>query len=61
MQATTQDLIAAFTQWDREYREEPDRFWSTVEHLVNQTPETYGDAATACFPAYIGRVQQEKG
>lgn len=51
---STADLVAAFTAWDRDYRENPDDFWSTVEHLLHQTPDTYGDAAAACLIGYLG-------
>lgn len=40
---------AAFTEWDRRYREEPERFQSEAEHLLKETPETYGEAAAPYF------------
>lgn len=40
-------LAAAFTEWDRRYREEPDRFTSEAHRLLKETPETYG---AACAP-----------
>lgn len=51
-------LVAAFTEWDREYREDPDSFMSTVEHLLRNTPETYGDGAADTLLAYIERLAQ---
>lgn len=42
---TAAELAAAFTEWDRRYREEPDRFQSEAWHLLRETPETYGQAA----------------
>jgi hypothetical protein len=45
-----QQIVAAFTEWDRRYREEPDRFWSEAHHLLKETPETYG---AACAPYLI--------
>ena len=44
---TEKDLAAAFTEWDRRYREEPERFQSEATHLLKETPETYG---AACAP-----------
>ena len=44
---TETELAQAFTEWDRRYREEPERFQSEAVHLLKETPETYGDA---CAP-----------
>lgn len=41
---TEKELAAAFTEWDRRYREEPDRFDAEML-LASGTPETYGEAA----------------
>lgn len=43
--ATQTELAAAFTEWDRRYREEPERFMSEACHLLQETAETYGDEA----------------
>jgi len=40
---THAQLITAFTEWDRRYREEPDRFMSEAQHLLKETPESYGE------------------
>jgi hypothetical protein len=40
---------AAFTEWDRRYREEPERFTAESVRLLRGTPETYGDAAAPYF------------
>lgn len=42
-------LAKLFTEWDRRYREQPDQFWTEVEHLLRHTPESYGEAAAAYF------------
>lgn len=47
---TEKELAAAFTEWDRRYREEPDRFMSEASHLLKETPETYG---AVCAPYLI--------
>lgn len=42
---TEAQLAAAFTEWDRRYREEPDRFQSEASHLLFSDPDTYGGRA----------------
>lgn len=48
--ATEAELAAAFTEWDRRYREEPDRFMSEAKRLLKTTPESYGES---CAPYLI--------
>jgi hypothetical protein len=48
--ATVAELAAAFTEWDRRYREEPERFESEARRLLHGTPETYG---AKCAPYLI--------
>ncbi len=55
--ATNEQITAAFTEWDRRYREEPDRFWSEAHNLLKETPETYGAAATPYFLMILGEIQ----
>lgn len=52
------ELAAAFTEWERRYREEPKRFWSEAEKLLKETPETYGQAC-APYLVYILRELQK--
>lgn len=54
---TEEQIVAAFTEWERRYREEPERFMSEAVKLLRQTPETYGHAATRTFLFYV----QESG
>lgn len=42
-------LAAIFTEWDRRYREEPERFQSEAVRLLKETPQSYGDAAAPYF------------
>ena len=56
-QVTTEQLSAAFTEWDRRYREEPERFESEAVHLLKSDPETYGEA---CGP-YFEQILAEHG
>ncbi|MCA7083400.1 hypothetical protein K7G19_07280 [Cupriavidus sp. DB3] len=56
IEITCEELAAAFTEWDRRYREEPDRFWSEAE-MAAASPETYGDAAA---PYLIEIIQEQR-
>ena len=55
IKCTMPQLAAAFTEWERRYREEPDRFMSEASKLLKETPETYGDA---CAP-YLAEILKE--
>jgi hypothetical protein len=52
---TSEDMAAAFTEWERRYREEPDRFMEESERLLRQTPETYGEA---CAPYFLQLLRE---
>ena len=45
MDFTKSELVAAFTEWDRRYREEPDRFISEATRLLKTDANTYGELA----------------
>ncbi len=50
-------IAAAFTEWDRRYREEPERFQSEAVRLLKGTPESYGEAAAPYLVALLeGRI-----
>lgn len=55
-EVTEAQLAAAFTEWDRRYREEPDRFQSEAAHLLKSTPESYGEA---CAPYLLALLAGE--
>jgi hypothetical protein len=46
-------LVAAFTEWDRRYREEPERFVSEAVHLLKGNAETYGEEAAPYLVAIL--------
>lgn len=46
-------FVAAFTEWDRRYREDPGKFMTDVEHLLGNTPATYGEACGVYFEALL--------
>ena len=45
VEVSQSQLAAAFTEWDRRCREEPERFMSEAVHLLKETPQSYGEAA----------------
>ena len=47
----------AFTEWERRYREEPERFMSEATKLLKETPETYGDACAPYFMKLLDEVK----
>lgn len=51
------DLSAAFSEWDRRYREEPERFQNEARRLLDkrETPKTYGDA---CAPYLLSIISE---
>jgi hypothetical protein len=55
--ATEKQIASAFTEWERRYREEPERFQSEATKLLKETPESYGAACAPYFLAILGEVQ----
>jgi hypothetical protein len=55
---STAILAAALTEWDRRYREEPDRFASELL-LHSGTPETYGDRAAPYLVSILAEQAQQ--
>jgi hypothetical protein len=51
-----ESLARAFTEWDRRFREEPDRFESEATRLLKSTADSYGDA---CAP-YLLEILAEQ-
>lgn len=58
--ATVDELAAAFTEWDRRYREEPERFMSEAEHLLKETPETYGEGCAPYFVEILNDLRKSR-
>lgn len=42
-------LAAVFAEWEKRYREDPGSFMSMVEHLLGETPYSYGQACAVYF------------
>jgi hypothetical protein len=55
------DMVAAFTEWERRYREEPERFMSDVHRFTQETPETYGAGCARTFIGYLDEVRAGYG
>lgn len=53
-QFTESELAKAFTEWDRRFREEPERFQSEAVRLLKDTPESYGEA---CAPYLLALLK----
>lgn len=50
-------IVRAFTEWDRLWRENPDKFDSDIERILRgETIEEYGQYATLTLLEMIGRV-----
>lgn len=54
--ATLAQIAAAFTEWERRYREEPEKFQSDQERLAD-SPQSYGEA---CAPYFLQILQEQK-
>ena len=52
------ELEKVFTEWDRRYREEPERFMSEAEHLLKNTAKSYGEACAPYFMQLINEVKK---
>lgn len=50
----------AFSEWDRRYREEPERFQSEAVHLLRETPKTYGDSAAPYFMMILAEQRRSQ-
>ncbi|HUT95389.1 MAG TPA: hypothetical protein VMY37_38395 [Thermoguttaceae bacterium] len=59
MKATKDEIQAAFTEWDRRFREEPERFISEAVHLLKHTAKSYGERAMPYFLKIVGEIQKE--
>lgn len=55
--ATPANIAAAFTEWDRRYREDPAGFANEAARLLTSDAETYGDEAAPYFIAILKDVE----
>ena len=54
--ATEAEIAAAFTEWDRRYREDPRAFENEAARLLRGTPESYGES---CAPYFISILLEQ--
>lgn len=59
MLASHEQVVAAFTEWDRRYRENPEQFENSVQHLLRSTPNTYGARAAVYFTEVMKDVRRK--
>lgn len=49
MKVSKKEFVKAFAEWDRRYRANPEGFMSDVEHLLENTSHSYGEACAKYF------------
>ena len=54
---TQNQLADAVTEWDRRYREKPERFLNEATRLLKETPHQYGKA---CAPYLVQIINEQK-
>jgi hypothetical protein len=57
---THKQIVEVFTEWDRLYRNDPGNFMSDVEHLLRNTPDTYGNQCAVYFEKIIDEIKKRK-
>jgi hypothetical protein len=53
---TPAKMAAAFTEWERRYREDPDGFMSEARKLLKETPQSYGEACAPYFAKLLAEA-----
>ena len=54
---TEGELAKAFTEWERRYREEPERFMTEAHKLLRETPKSYGEACAPYLLMILGEFR----
>lgn len=57
---TPANLASAFTEWDRRYRADPEKFSSEALRLLKGDPESYGEACAPYFMEILREIKQAK-
>ncbi|MEY2500600.1 MAG: hypothetical protein QOI07_934 [Verrucomicrobiota bacterium] len=60
IEATAEEIAATFTEWDRRFREDPERFMNEAVRLLKQTPADYGEACAPCFCKILAELRRAK-
>jgi hypothetical protein len=58
MTVTVLEMQAAFTEWDRMWRENPEDFESLAVTLLKGNPESYGESAAPFFVEMIKKTRK---
>jgi|WetSurMetagenome_2_1015567.scaffolds.fasta_scaffold73950_2 hypothetical protein len=53
------EIVRVFTEWDRRYRNNPEEFNNSVQHLLQNTPDTYGAGAAVYFEAVLEDMRRK--
>jgi len=57
IRTTVYALVVALTEWERRYREEPERFMSEYVRFTTLTPASYGENAARYLVALLDEAQ----
>jgi hypothetical protein len=57
--ATSGELIKTFTEWERRWRRNPDKFYSDQEKLA-ESPRSYGESCTPYFLKILSGIQRKR-
>ncbi len=49
-------FAAAFTEWDRRYRADPEQFMNEAARLLKEDADTYGAAAAPYFVSILAEL-----
>jgi hypothetical protein len=50
-------LTKVFAEWDRRYRKNPEQYMNNVQHLLGNTPYTYGRACAVYFTELMNEME----
>jgi len=56
MDISVDEMARAFTEWDRRWRKNPERFYSETERLGTGKPENYGEW---CAPYFVKILDEQ--
>ena len=56
MLVSKEKLEKAFTEWDRRYRENPSEFMTECEHLLKESPYSYGKSCAEYFTNLLKEI-----
>ena len=60
MNITKKQMVDAFTEWDKRFRENPEDFENFAVSLLQGDPESYGDAAAPYFISLVKELSKKE-